>query len=98
MPFGSLGNSNIAWSLSEDGIIDAGNMRETDFLVWTSQVHRVTSSRISDFELDGITFEVGGKGKKGRQIKDAEVGYLVKDDLEFASGHSIPIWMFGFLY
>ena len=93
-----LGNSNIALALSEDGHIDSGNMRETNFLVWTSQVHKVTSSKISDFEIDGITFEVGGKSKKGKQIKDAEVGYLVKDDLEFAAGHSIPIWMFGFIY
>ena len=93
-----LGNSNIALALSEDGIIDSGNMRETNFMAWTSQVHKVTSSKISDFEIDGITFEVGGKSKKGKQIKDAEVGYLVKDDLEFAAGHSIPIWMFGFIY
>ena len=54
-----LGNSNIALALSEDGIIDSGNMRETNFLAWTSQVHKVTSSKISDFEIDGITFEVG---------------------------------------
>ncbi|MBQ7575084.1 MAG: ATP-binding protein [Bacteroidales bacterium] len=93
-----LGNSNIALALSEDGIIDSGNTRETNFLAWTSQVHKVTSSKISDFEIDGITFEVGGKNKKGKQIKDAEVGYLVKDDMEFAAGHSIPIWMFGFIY
>ena len=76
----------------------SGNMRETNFLAWTSQTHKVTSSKISDFEIDGITFEVGGKNKKGKQIKEAEVGYLVKDDLEFAAGHSIPIWMFGFIY
>jgi predicted AAA+ superfamily ATPase len=93
-----LGNSNIALALSEDGFIDSGNMRETNFLAWTSQTHKVTSSKISDFEIDGITFEVGGKNKKGKQIKEAEVGYLVKDDLEFAAGHSIPIWMFGFIY
>lgn len=93
-----LGNSNIAYSLAEDGIIDEGNMRETNFLAWTKQVSRPTSSKISDFEIDGITFEVGGKNKKGTQIKEAEVGYLVKDNLEYASGHSIPIWMFGFLY
>ena len=94
----SIGNSNIALALSEDGIIDPGNMRETNFLAWTSQVHKVTSSKISDIEIDGITFEVGGKNKKGKQIKDAEVGYLVKDDMEYAAGHSIPIWMFGFIY
>lgn len=93
-----LGNSNIAYSLSEDGRIDDGSMRETNFLAWTKQVCTPTSSKISDFEIDGITFEVGGKSKKGGQIKGAEVGYLVKDNLEYASGHSIPIWMFGFLY
>lgn len=93
-----LGNSNIAFSLSENGIIDEGNMRETNFLAWTSQVCKPTSSKISDFEIDGITFEVGGKNKNGPQIKDAERGYLVKDNLEFASGQSVPIWMFGFLY
>ena len=93
-----LGNSNIAYALSEDGRIDNGNMRETNFLAWTRQVCTHTSSKISDFEIDGITFEVGGKGKKGEQIKEAEVGYLVKDNLEFASGHSVPIWMFGCLY
>jgi len=93
-----LGNSNIAYSLSEDGIVDDGNMRETNFLAWTKQVCEPTASKISDFEIDGITFEVGGKNKKGTQIKDAEVGYLVKDNLEYASGHSVPIWMFGFLY
>ena len=93
-----LGNSNIAWALSEDGVIDAGNMRETNFLVWTSQAHKVTSSKTADFEIGGITFEVGGKNKKGRQIKEAEIGYLVKDDLEFVAGRSIPIWMFGFIY
>lgn len=93
-----LGNSNIAFSLSENGIIDDGNMRETNFLAWTSQTCKPTSSKISDFEIDGITFEVGGKNKNGSQIKDAERGYLVKDNLEFASGQSVPIWMFGFLY
>jgi len=93
-----LGNSNIAYSLSEDGRIDDGTMRETNFLAWTRQVCTPTSSKISDFEIDGVTFEVGGRNKKGEQIKEAEVGYLVKDNLEYASGHSVPIWMFGFLY
>ena len=93
-----LGNSNIAYSLSEDGIIDEGNMRETNFLSWTRQAFKPTASKISDFEIEGITFEVGGKSKNASQIKNADQGYLVKDNLEFAAGQSIPIWMFGFLY
>ena len=93
-----LGNSNIAYSLSEDGRIDDGTMRETNFLAWTRAACSPTSSKISDFEIKGMTFEVGGRSKKGEQIKDTDVGYLVKDNLEYASGHSVPIWMFGFLY
>ncbi|MBO4570303.1 MAG: AAA family ATPase [Bacteroidales bacterium] len=93
-----LGNSNIAFSISEYGIIDDGNMRETNFLSWTKQIHKVSSSKISDFEIDGITFEVGGKNKKGKQIAGLQDSYLVKDNLEYASGHSVPIWMFGFIY
>ena len=93
-----LGNSNIAYSLSEDGVIDDGNMRETNFLAWTKQAYSPTSSKISDFEIGGITFEVGGRNKNGAQIRDAETGYLVKDNLEYAFGNSVPIWMFGFLY
>mgnify|MGYP004506758483 CR=1 FL=1 len=72
-------------------------MRETNFLAWTKHIYGPTSSKISDFEIDGITFEVEGKNKNGTQIKDAKTGYLVKDNLGYAFGNSIPIWMFGFL-
>lgn len=92
-----LNNSNIAYAVS-DTIPDAGNMRETMFLTWMNVEHIVKASKTSDFEIDGITFEVGGKNKKGNQIKDAEKAYLVKDNLEYAFGNSIPIWMFGFVY
>jgi hypothetical protein len=41
---------------------------------------------------------VGGKNTNAAQIKTAKRGCLVKDNLEYASGTSVPIWMFGFLY
>lgn len=92
------GGQNMAYVLSEDGIIDNGNLRETHFLSWTKVGHTVTVSRISYFEIDGITFEVGSKNKKGVQLKGADTGYIVKDDIEYGMGNVIPIWMFGFLY
>lgn len=92
-----LGNSNIAYAVS-DTRPDEGNVRETMFLAWMSVGHKVTSSKISDFEIDGITFEVGGKNKKGKQVKDAEKAILVKDNMEYVFGNSVPIWMFGFVY
>lgn len=92
-----LGNSNIAYAVS-DTRPDEGNVRETMFLAWMNVGHKVTSSKISDFEIDGITFEVGGKNKKGKQVKDAEKAILVKDNMEYVFENSVPIWMFGFVY
>lgn len=92
-----LDNSNIIYALGLDKS-DDGTIRETMFLSWTRQMCAVYSSKISDFEIDGITFEVGGRNKTGRQIKSAERGFVVKDDVEYAVGNTIPIWMFGFLY
>ena len=54
--------------------------------------------RISDFEINGVTFEVGGKHKSGRQIAEAEVGYIVRDDIEYAAGNIVPLWSFGLNY
>lgn len=92
-----LNNSNIIYALGLDKR-DEGTIRETMFLTWTKQKHNVWSSKISDFEIGDITFEVGGKNKKGKQLKGAENGYIVKDNIEYADGKCIPIWMFGFIY
>ena len=92
-----LNNSNIAYAIS-DIKPDSGTVRETMFLTWMRESFNVKASKVSDFEIDGITFEVGGKSKKGRQIKDLDNAYLVKDNVEYAVGNSIPIWMFGFVY
>lgn len=92
-----LNNSNVAYAISDEKPSE-GTMRETLFLMWMKEAYKITSSKISDFEIDGITFEVGGKNKKGKQVKEAEIAYLVKDNIEYAFGNSIPIWMFGFVY
>lgn len=92
-----LSNANIIHVLGAENA-DEGTIRETMFLSWMKDRYSVYASKISDFEIDGITFEVGGKNKKGRQLKEAESGYIVKDGIEYAAGKSIPIWMFGFVY
>ncbi len=92
-----LDNSNIIYALGLDKS-DEGTIRETMFLMWMKQNYSVYSSKISDFEVDGITFEVGGRNKTGRQLKDADKGYIVKDNIEYAVGKNVPIWMFGFNY
>ena len=92
-----LDNTNLMYALS-DGQVDAGTVRETFFFNQMRVNHKVTSSQISDFEIQGKTFEVGGKSKGKRQITDAREGYVVKDDIEYGYGNVIPIWAFGLNY
>lgn len=60
--------------------------------------HRVTASAASDFEIEGATFEIGGKNKGADQLKGAKRGYVVKDDIEFGHGNVVPLWAFGLMY
>lgn len=92
-----LHNPNIAHVMSSEQP-NTGNARETVFLCWTKQKFETLESPVSDFEIDGRTFEVGGRKKGKKQIKDAKEGYIVKDDIEYAFDNQIPLWMFGFLY
>jgi hypothetical protein len=38
------------------------------------------------------------RNKKGKQLREADKGYIVKDNIEYAVGKNVPIWMFGFIY
>ena len=92
-----LDNTNLAYILGHEST-DIGNIRETFFYNQMRVTTDVISSRISDFEIDGKTFEVGGKKKKQIQIQDADQGYVVKDDIETGYGNIIPLWHFGLTY
>jgi predicted AAA+ superfamily ATPase len=92
-----LDNTNMAYLLGSE-TTDVGNIRETFFYNQMRVVSDVISSRISDFEIDGKTFEVGGKNKGKKQIADAKEGYVVKDDIEYGSDNIIPLWAFGLMY
>ena len=92
-----LDNTSLAYILGGTAT-DIGNIRETFFYNQMRVTTDVISSRISDFQIDGRTFEVGGKNKGKRQISDASDGYVVKDDIEFGSGNTIPLWAFGLTY
>jgi len=60
--------------------------------------HSVFNSPISDFLIDGKTFEIGGKKKGQKQITGAKEGYVVKDDIETGWENVIPLWAFGLNY
>lgn len=92
-----LDNTNILYALS-DGHEDVGTVRETFFFNQMRVNHDVRSSAISDFEIDGATFEVGGKTKGTDQLKGADRGIVVKDGIEFGHRNTVPLWAFGLMY
>ena len=48
--------------------------------------------------MEDKDFEIGGKNKGLKQIKTAENGFLVKDDIETGFFNTIPLWHFGLMY
>lgn len=92
-----LDNTNLIHNLAE-GSPNKGNIRETFFLNQLSLNHAVTSSADGDFKINHIDFEVGGKAKGAKQIKNSKKAFLVKDDIETGFLNTIPLWHFGLLY
>lgn len=92
-----LDNTNLIYNLAND-TSNIGNIRETFFLNQMRVKHNVVSSPISDFLIDDITFEVGGKNKGQKQIKDIENSFVVKDDIESGFLNVIPLWQLGLTY
>ncbi|MFM8492425.1 MAG: ATP-binding protein [Bacteroidota bacterium] len=92
-----LDNTNLAYNLAGENQ-NKGNVRETFFLNQLKLDQQVRPSMLGDFRVDELEFEVGGKDKGIKQIKTAQKGYLVKDDIEKGYLNTIPLWHFGLMY
>lgn len=92
-----LDNTNLIYSLAQE-TSNIGNIRETFFFNQLRVKHNIFSSKIADFTIDDITFEVGGKNKGQKQIQGVKKGYIVKDDIELGYLNTIPLWHFGLTY
>ena len=93
-----LENTNLMFLLGKTET-NIGNVRETFAFNQLSYNHEVLFSEQSDFFIDKkYTFEVGGKNKKRKQIKDVPDSYILADDIEFGTERRIPLWLLGFLY
>jgi len=76
-----------------------GTIRETFFASSLSYGHSLNYPKSGDFIVDEkYTFEVGGKDKSFKQLKDIKDGYVVSDGIEVGVDDKIPLWLFGFLY
>jgi len=92
-----LENTNLVQQLGNENQ-NVGNVRESFFLNQTRVQHQVNTSAMADFSINDSDFEVGGKNKGLKQIKNAPKGFVVKDDIEQGYLNVILLWQFGLLY
>ena len=91
-----LDNTNLIYNLAHENS-NIGNIRETFFFNQTRVIADVIASPASDFLINDITFEVGGKNKSKTNSKYWN-SFVVKDDIEFGYMNILPLWHFGMTY
>ena len=91
-------NSNLLHALSLTQV-ETGTERETFFVNQLAYRHQVEYGRRADYCIDRkYTVEVGGQSKDGKQIASTNDAFIAADNIEYALGNKIPLWLFGFLY
>ena len=94
-----LNNPNQIYAISGKDKENRGTIRETFFINMLSVMHKVSMPKKGDFYIDNkYTFEIEGKNKSFKQIKDINNSFLAIDDIETGISNKIPLWLFGFLY
>ena len=92
-----LNNPNLNFAYCVESKI--GTVREVFFANQLQHTHQLNMPPKGDFLVDDTyLFEIGGKNKTFKQIKDIENSFVVADDIEVGFGNKIPLWLFGFLY
>jgi predicted AAA+ superfamily ATPase len=91
-----LNNTNLHYAYCDNAEI--GTVREVFFNSMMFK-HSLEIPQKGDFLVDeSFTFEIGGKNKTKKQIKNIENSFIVVDDVEVGGERKIPLWLFGFLY
>lgn len=92
-----LNNTNLHFAYCESH--NVGTHREVFFHSMLKVKYDLTIPKKGDFLVeDKYLFEIGGKNKNFKQIKNIPNSFVVSDDIEIGSGNKIPLWLFGFLY
>jgi predicted AAA+ superfamily ATPase len=89
-------NTNILYAYGDEfGVeVNIGTARETFFANCFSDIFY---SDIGDFRVKDLIFEIGGKSKTFKQIKDVKNSFLVIDTDYTTESRKIPLWLFGLI-
>ena len=90
-----LNNTNLHYAYCSKREI--GTVREV-FFASMLEGYEIYIAKKGDFLVNDYVFEIGGKNKTKKQIKDLENAFIIKDDIEIGRENVIPLWLFGFLY
>jgi len=89
-------NSNLHYAYCDNPNI--GTIREVFFQSMMYNKKLELPNRGDFLVNDKYLFEIGGKNKSFKQIKDIPNSFVVADDKEIGNSNKIPLWLFGFLY
>lgn len=96
-----LNNTNLLYAINSNLSLEhqIGSVRETFFSNQVAVNHSIHTDPQADFLVDQqYCFEVGGKNKNEKQIKDISESYLALDGMILGMGKRIPLYLFGLLY
>lgn len=100
-----LNNPNLYYAISSglwQSEVERGNLREAFFSSQVSHIHTLHTSEHVDFLLCSqdcqYEIEIGGPGKRTKQLTGLQNGLLFKDGTEHGAGPQIPLYLAGFLY
>lgn len=94
-----LQNPNLLYAIASVPV-HIGTARETFVINQLSVNHEVEYGKTQgDFVIDHrYTFEVGGAEKSFKQIADLPDSFVLADNIEFATGKKLPLWLVGLNY
>ncbi len=93
-----LHNSNLLHAICSSANVNKGTEREIFFYNQVDTNYPLSYTKHGDFLVEGkYTFEIGGKNKGKKQIKDIENAYVAADMIEYGFENKIPLRLFGFL-
>jgi predicted AAA+ superfamily ATPase len=89
-------NTNILHAYADEfGMdVDVGTVRETFFASCFSDIYY---SDVGDFRVKENIYEIGGKNKTFKQIREIQNSYLVIDIDYTTDARKIPLWLFGMM-
>jgi predicted AAA+ superfamily ATPase len=97
-----LDNSNVYRAIVKELGYEykLGTVREIFFInMIENSGNNIFYSKVGDFQVADKFFEIGGKNKTRKQIKNnLENSFLVKDDMLYGGRNELPLLLFGFLY